>query len=128
MIVVAIIALLAAIAVPSATRARKRSQAAQILSEARLLNAAQEQFYTEYPDKIAGSSFADQKPYVDKASSLYNRIIGPYAYDQLGNLFYGYVDNPGGPQITISSTTFSALSDVAPSGYWEEYWNPAQAH
>ncbi len=127
MIVVAIIALLAAVAVPSATRARKRGQAAGVLADARLLNAAQEQFYTEYPDKIAGSTFGDQRVYVDKAAALYSRIVGTEAYDQMGNLFTGYVDTPGGPMVTISSTTFAALSDVAPSEYWEEYWNPAHA-
>ncbi len=128
MIVVAIIALLAAIAVPSATRARKRSQAAQVLSEARILNAAQEQFCTEDPVRAAASStFADEKPYVDKASSLYDRMIGVDALDQMGNRFTGYWGGPGEPMITISSTTFAALSDVAPSEYWEEYWNPAHA-
>ena len=44
MIVVAIIALLAAIAVPNFLRARKRSQATRILEDLRMLDAACDQY------------------------------------------------------------------------------------
>ena len=47
MIVVAIIALLAAIAVPNFLRARKRSQATRILEDLRLLDAASDQYALE---------------------------------------------------------------------------------
>ena len=47
MIVVAIIALLAAIAVPNFLRARKRSQATAILEEMRLIDAAKDQYAIE---------------------------------------------------------------------------------
>ena len=47
MIVVAIIALLAAIAVPGFLRARKRSQASKILNDLRLIDAAVDQYAIE---------------------------------------------------------------------------------
>ena len=47
MIVVAIIALLAAIAVPGFLRARKRSQASQILNDLRMIDAAVDQYAIE---------------------------------------------------------------------------------
>ena len=54
MIVVAIIALLAAIAVPGFLRARKRSQAAKILNDLRLIDAAVDQYAIE-TNKAGGS-------------------------------------------------------------------------
>ena len=47
MIVVAIIALLAAIAVPGFLRARKRSQASRILNDLRMIDAAVDQYAIE---------------------------------------------------------------------------------
>ena len=47
MIVVAIIALLAAIAVPGFLRARKRSQASKILNDLRMIDAACDQYAIE---------------------------------------------------------------------------------
>ena len=47
MIVVAIIALLAAIAVPGFLRARKRSQASKIINDLRLVDAAVDQYAIE---------------------------------------------------------------------------------
>ena len=47
MIVVAIIALLAAIAVPNFLRARKRSQATRILEDLRMIDSATDQYAIE---------------------------------------------------------------------------------
>ena len=47
MIVVAIIALLAAIAVPGFLRARKRSQATRVLNDLRMIDAAVDQYAIE---------------------------------------------------------------------------------
>ena len=47
MIVVAIIALLAAIAVPNFLRARKRSQATRILEDLRMIDSAVDQYAIE---------------------------------------------------------------------------------
>src|SRR6187455_2106758 len=53
MIVVAIIALLAAIAVPGFLRARKRSQASRIVNDLRLIDAAVDQYAIEN-NKLTG--------------------------------------------------------------------------
>ena len=49
MIVVAIIALLAAIAVPGFLRARKRSQASRILNDLRMIDSAVDQYAIKPP-------------------------------------------------------------------------------
>ena len=56
MIVVAIIALLAAIAVPGFLRARKRSQASRIMNDLRLIDSAVDQYAIEN-NKASGSRF-----------------------------------------------------------------------
>ena len=64
MIVVAIIALLAAIAVPNFLRSRKRSQATQVLEDLRILDSAVDQYAIEN-NKASGSPvFADLQAYV----------------------------------------------------------------
>ena len=71
MIVVAIIGLLAAIAVPSFIRARLRSQATTVLNECRLLDAAKDQYALE--NNKAGTitpAFADLTPYLKAGSNL----------------------------------------------------------
>src|SRR3712207_2699173 len=55
MIVVAIIALLAAIAVPGFLRARKRSQASKVLNDLRLIDSAVDQYAIEN-NKKAGDT------------------------------------------------------------------------
>jgi len=57
MIVVAIIALLAAIAVPNFLRSRKRSQATQVLSDLRIIDSAADQYAIE-TNKSGGSTVA----------------------------------------------------------------------
>src|SRR6266513_4338918 len=73
MIVVAIIALLAAIAVPGFLRARKRSQATRILNDLRLVDGAVDQYAIENA-KSSGDlgQFTDWKAYLKKDTALYN--------------------------------------------------------
>src|SRR5438477_4622914 len=73
MIVVAIIALLAAIAVPGFLRARKRSQASKILNDLRMIDAAVDQYAIE-TNRTTGNIVAvqDWTNYVKKNSVLYN--------------------------------------------------------
>src|SRR5215469_10710207 len=73
MIVVAIIALLAAIAVPGFLRARKRAQASKILNDLRMIDAAVDQYAIE-TNKTTGAvvGTADWTVYVKKGSILYN--------------------------------------------------------
>src|SRR5579859_7685838 len=73
MIVVAIIALLAAIAVPNFLRARKRSQATRILEDLRIIDSAQDQYAIE-TNKSSGAAvnWTDIQTYLKKGSVLYN--------------------------------------------------------
>ena len=62
MIVVAIIALLAAIAVPNFLRARKRSQATRILEDLRIIDSAIDQYAIE--NNKSGGATVNVVPYV----------------------------------------------------------------
>ena len=67
MIVVAIIALLAAIAVPNFLRARKRSQATRILEDLRLLDSAGDQYAIETNRQTGFNPvFGDMKNYLKR--------------------------------------------------------------
>jgi prepilin-type N-terminal cleavage/methylation domain-containing protein len=114
MIVVAIIALLAAIAVPGFLRARKRSQASRILNDLRLIDSALDQYAIEHNKKSNDPvALADWTAYVKKGSPLYNTgnsifgtTYGPQTVDQL-------------PQ--VPSSDYNVLSDVAGTGFWSPY-------
>lgn len=118
MIVVAIIALLAAIAVPNFVRARKRSQATRILEELRLIDSAQDQYAID-TNRAAGDTvvWTDIQNYLKNGSVLYNSG----GLDLLGN---AYNDGAGFSVDVfphVSSHTFAALSDVAPSDFWSPF-------
>jgi prepilin-type N-terminal cleavage/methylation domain-containing protein len=116
MIVVAIIALLAAIAVPNFLRSRKRSQATQILEDLRVIDGAIDQYSIEY-NKSNGNSIAwtDIQLYIKKGTRLYTSN----GTDLLGNAFtIPTVENS--PK--VSTTSFAALSDVAPTTFWSPYY------
>ena len=67
MIVVAIIALLAAIAVPGFLRARKRSQASKIFNDLRMIDSAVDQYAIETSKKTGDAvAVADWTNYVKK--------------------------------------------------------------
>jgi prepilin-type N-terminal cleavage/methylation domain-containing protein len=114
MIVVAIIALLAAIAVPGFLRARKRSQASKILNDLRMIDAAVDQYAIE-TNRTTGNQVlvADWTNYVKKGSILYNT-----GADLFGNS-YGVQTVDVIPQ--VPSGDYTALSDVAGTGFWSPY-------
>jgi prepilin-type N-terminal cleavage/methylation domain-containing protein len=114
MIVVAIIALLAAIAVPGFLRARKRSQATRILNDLRMIDSAVDQYAIEAGRKTNDPvAITDWTNYVKKGTLLYNSgasILGT-----------GY-----GPQTVdvvpqVPSSDLAVLSDVAGTGFWSPY-------
>src|SRR5260370_2687935 len=73
MIVVAIIALLAAIAVPNFLRARKRSQATRILEDLRIIDSALDQYAIESNKASCDSAvWGDVPKYLKNGSVLYN--------------------------------------------------------
>ena len=114
MIVVAIIALLAAIAVPGFLRARKRSQASRIINDLRLIDSAVDQYAIENnKSTLAGVGVADWTKYVKAGTNLYLT-----ATDILGNQY--------GPQTVdtipkVSDSAFNALSDVVDATFWSPY-------
>jgi prepilin-type N-terminal cleavage/methylation domain-containing protein len=114
MIVVAIIALLAAIAVPGFLRARKRSQASKILNDLRMIDAAVDQYAIETNKKtndVVGT--ADWTNYIKKNSVLYNTgatLFGtPYGAQTVDTI----------PQVPAAD--YALLSDVAGTGFWSPY-------
>ena len=114
MIVVAIIALLAAIAVPGFLRARKRSQASRILNDLRLIDAAVDQYAIE-TNKASNATVAvaDWTNYLKKGSALYNT-----GKDLFGNVYGGQTVD------TLPKTApgaYATLSDVADSNFFSPY-------
>ena len=118
MIVVAIIALLAAIAVPNFLRARKRSQASRVIQDLRLVDAAIDQYAIETNKKTNDSvNWTDIKAYLKTGSKLYNSD----RLDALNNTINGGTFTVDGiPR--VATTTFAALSDVAPSDFWSPFY------
>jgi prepilin-type N-terminal cleavage/methylation domain-containing protein len=114
MIVVAIIALLAAIAVPGFLRARKRAQASRILNDLRLIDSAVDQYAIE-TNRSTGSAVnvADWTNYLKKGSVLYNT-----GADLFGNP-YGSQTVDSLPKVPANA--WSTLSDVADATFWSPY-------
>lgn len=114
MIVVAIIALLAAIAVPGFLRARKRSQASKILNDLRIIDAAVDQYAIETNRATGfGVTVTDWTNYLKKGSILYN--TGQDLFAQA----YGTISVDSLPQ--ASATAWASLSDVADASFWSPY-------
>jgi prepilin-type N-terminal cleavage/methylation domain-containing protein len=114
MIVVAIIALLAAIAVPGFLRARKRSQASRVINDLRLIDSAVDQYAIEN-NKSSGNTVAvsDWTKYLKAGTNLY--LTGN---DILGNS-YGNQTVDSLPK--VPTATKNALSDVTDNTFWSPY-------
>jgi len=140
MIVVAIIALLAAIAVPNFLRARKRSQATVVLNDLRLISAAVDQYAIDNGKPVGATcAWPDVQNYLKKDTRLYSSDCT----DIFGNAYGGTLLPPVGEmermptqdqpatdaaksftvdgQVELSGTTFAALADVAPAEYWSPW-------
>src|SRR3954469_16216167 len=114
MIVVAIIALLAAIAVPGFLRARKRSQASRIINDLRLIDSAVDQYAIETNKKSGDPvKISDWTNYLKKGTNLYASGLD-------------ILNNPYGDQTVdslpkVNSTSRDALSDVTDTTFWSPY-------
>ena len=114
MIVVAIIALLAAIAVPGFLRARKRSQASKILNDLRMIDSAIDQYAIEYSKKTGDAvAVADWTNYVKKdtvlfatGQDLFGNDYGPQSVDTLPK---------------VAQSAYDTLSDVADTAFWSPF-------
>jgi prepilin-type N-terminal cleavage/methylation domain-containing protein len=114
MIVVAIIALLAAIAVPGFLRARKRSQASKILNDLRLIDAAVDQYAIETGKKTGDTvDVTDWTNYLKKDTTLYTTGA------DLFSATYGGQTVDSLPKVTASA--WGALSDVADANFFSPY-------
>jgi prepilin-type N-terminal cleavage/methylation domain-containing protein len=115
MIVVAIIALLAAIAVPNFLRSRKRSQATQVLEDLRQIDSAVDQYAIEYNQPGgAAMDWAKVRLYLKTGT----RLETSGGKDILGNAFtINVVDKA--PQ--VNATTKAGLLDVAPEDFWSPF-------
>src|SRR6478672_12025939 len=106
MIVVAIIALLAAIAVPGFLRARKRSQASRILNDLRMIDSAVDQYAIETSRKTGDVvGVADWTNYLKTGTLLYN------TGNSLLGTSYGNQTVDSIPQVPTGD--LAVLSDVA---------------
>ena len=114
MIVVAIIALLAAIAVPGFLRARKRSQASKILNDLRMISGAIDQYAIENSKKSDDIvQVADWTKYIKKDTLLYDT-----GQDLFGN-DYGQQTVDSLPKVPASA--YATLSDVTDDAFWSPY-------
>ena len=107
MIVVAIIGLLAALAVPGFAKARKQSQGRRILNDARQMDAAISQWAFEHncvDGATVDTSSAGAASYIHPGDWPSNNL------DLLGNTYT--VGPVGATQIQISATTKSVLAGV----------------
>jgi len=104
MIVVAIIGLLAALAVPGFVKARKQSQGRRIINDARQMDAAIDQWALEkgMSDGATVDTSATGAPSYMKKAWPTNDLLGA-AY---------VINNVGTGQVKIAATTKTALSGV----------------
>jgi prepilin-type N-terminal cleavage/methylation domain-containing protein len=114
MIVVAIIALLAAIAVPGFLRARKRSQASKILNDLRMIDGAVDQYAIETGRKSGDVVYVvDWTNYLKKDTHLF----------LTGQDLFG--DDYGAQTVDtlpiVPANAYTSLSDVADTGFWSPY-------
>jgi prepilin-type N-terminal cleavage/methylation domain-containing protein len=115
MLVVAIIVLLAAIAIPNWTRGRKRSQATRILNDLRVIDHALDQWAIDN-NKSSGQEATlaqlreyfkpTDTPLYDRGVDLFNNPYGPFQADVTPK---------------VNADTFAALEEVAPAEFWSPY-------
>ena len=114
MIVCAIIALLAAVAVPGFLRSRKRAQGVAIRTDLRLIDEAMDQYALEY-NRSANSNIkvGAWKLYIKPGTRLYST-----GSDIFGDV---YGDQTLGILPPVPSTAWDNLSDVCDGSFWAPY-------
>ncbi|OAI41386.1 hypothetical protein AYO41_01675 [Verrucomicrobia bacterium SCGC AG-212-E04] len=115
MIVVAIIALLAAIAVPGFLRARKRAQGTSIKNDLRLIDSAVDQYAIEYNLGNATLDFTQLTRYFKTGTALAN------GSGILTGVNYSSVTYPVGSLPIVPTVAVSQLSDVCDDAFWSPY-------
>jgi prepilin-type N-terminal cleavage/methylation domain-containing protein len=114
MIVVSVIALLAAIALPSFMRARKRSQATMVKNDLRLIDDAISQYAIETLKTTGAAVYVDDwQDYIKD-----NTRLADSGQDVLGNDFNDQVVDS---LPYVPGSTWDLLSDVADTAFWSPY-------
>src|SRR3979409_601691 len=114
MIVVAIIALLAAIAVPGFLRASKRSQASKIINDLRLIDSAMDQYAIETTKKSNDPiAVSDWTNYLKKDTVLFAT-----GKDLFGN---DYGDQTVDSHPSVPALAKANLSDVTDDSFWSPF-------
>ncbi len=126
MIVVAIIALLAAIAVPNFLRARKRSQATSTIQTLRMIDSAKDQYAIENNKSSSTTpTGADLLPYVKKDSKLYTQLLAEAVFDEINNpIPFSAVDTSPKIDAATRATLDEVLGGVgsaAADTFWGAY-------
>ncbi|MGD0650256.1 MAG: type II secretion system protein [Verrucomicrobiia bacterium] len=103
MIVVAIIGLLAALAVPGFVKARKQSQGRRIVNDARQQDAAIDQWALE-TGQTDGATI--------NTTSAQSYLKRTWKSTDLLGAQYGYGNGVGASQVVIAATTKTALANV----------------
>ena len=114
MIVTAIIALLAAIAVPGLLRARKRAQGVSILEDLRQIDSATDQYALEF--SVPGNTTVAPngwRLYVKPGSRLYTTNSDIFG-DSYGSQVVGLLPN-------VPSYAWNNLTDVCNSSFWSPF-------
>ena len=114
MIVVAIIALLAAIAVPGFLRARKRSQASKVLNDLRLIDSAVDQYAIENNKKAGDNVLVGQWTQYMKGGTVLGTSGSHPVYGEYGPQSVDKLPK-------VPTAAFAELSDVAPAEFWAPY-------
>ena len=114
MIVTAIIALLAAIAVPGLLRARKRAQGISIIEDLRQIDSATDQYALEF--NVPGNTTVVPdawRLYVKPGSRLYTTNADVFG-DPYGSQVVGLLPN-------VPSYAWNNLTDVCNSSFWSPF-------
>jgi prepilin-type N-terminal cleavage/methylation domain-containing protein len=119
MIVIAIIATLAAIAVPNFLRARKRAHATVIIEDLRLIDAAVDHYALE-TNRSPG--YEVQWDDIKRYLKLGTRLYASAHTDVLGNDFGSAFSVDLVPAVPTDS--FQTLSDVVPPEFWSPFRTP----
>lgn len=114
LIVVAIIALIAALSLPSLMRARKRAQATAVRNDLRLIDVAMDQYALEY-NRLTGQTITVDawKLYLKPGSRL-----STTGEDIFGNRFG---DQILGVLPAVPATVYDSMRDVANDDFWAPY-------
>lgn len=118
MLVVAILALLAALAIPNYLRARKRSQAVRMLDDLKAVDHAIDLYAAEYHkagnETITEADMDFLRRYLKERILLYQSLPN----DMFGNeIMLTTLGSP--PRVNVA--TYNVLSDVAPLEFWRPY-------